>query len=135
MDPHLVHVPRLGALAAGCLARRDFESFGRQADRALDAQVLGLGALEELGADFFQGLDLAAGEGDADFVDFLNMMLMMHYGRGLRGSTYRAITHVLLWLLERHLVCGIEINREGVGDIDLIKGRHRSRPELKSSVM
>jgi hypothetical protein len=71
VDPHLKHIPRLAALAAGCLAGRDFERLGRQADGALDAQVLGFGALEELGADLFEGRDLTAGEGYADFVDFL----------------------------------------------------------------
>jgi hypothetical protein len=71
VDPHLKHIPRLAALTAGCLPGRDFEGLGRQADRALNAQVLGLGALEELGADFFEGGDFTTGEGYANFVDFL----------------------------------------------------------------
>ncbi len=71
MDPHLVHVPRLATLSTRCLSRRDLEGLGRQANRALDAQVLGFGALKELGAYFFEGLHLAAREGDADLVDFL----------------------------------------------------------------
>ena len=71
MDPHLEHVPRLTALAARGLAGRDLERLGRQAHGALDAQVLGLGALEELGAHLFERGHFARGEGDADFVDFL----------------------------------------------------------------
>jgi hypothetical protein len=47
------------------------ESLGRQANGTLDAEVLRLGSLEELGADFLEGLDFAGCEGDADFVDFL----------------------------------------------------------------
>jgi hypothetical protein len=35
----------------------------------LDAQVLALGTLDELGADLLEGGDLAGGEGDADAVD------------------------------------------------------------------
>lgn len=71
MDPHLVHIPRLTALSTGRLPGGDFQRLGRQAHGALDAQVLGLGPLEELGADFFQRLHFARGKGDADFVDFL----------------------------------------------------------------
>ena len=71
VDPHLKHIPCLASLTTGSLSRRDLEGLCREADRALDAQVLGLRALEELGAHFFEGGDLAAGEGDADFVDFL----------------------------------------------------------------
>lgn len=71
MDPHLEHVPRLATLAAGRFAGGHFEGLGGEADRALDAQVLGLGALEELTAHLFQGRNLARGQGYADFVDFL----------------------------------------------------------------
>lgn len=45
------------------------ESLGGQAHGALDLQVLGLGALEQLGAHLLERLDLARGEGDADLVD------------------------------------------------------------------
>lgn len=74
VDAHLVHVPGLGPLTAGRLSRRDLERLGGQAHGALDAQVLGLCALEQLGAHFLQRLDFAAREGDADFVDFLVRM-------------------------------------------------------------
>lgn len=71
MNPHLERIPGLGALATGCLAGRDLEVLDRQADGALDAQVLGLGALDELLADLLEGLHFAAREGDADLVGFL----------------------------------------------------------------
>jgi hypothetical protein len=45
------------------------ENLGGQSDGALDAEVLGLGALEQLGADLLEGLDLTGGESDADLVD------------------------------------------------------------------
>jgi hypothetical protein len=54
-------------------------------DGALDAEVLGLCAVDELGADLLEGLNLAGGEGDADLVDL--------GGIGLAG---------LLGVLERH---------------------------------
>jgi hypothetical protein len=71
VNSHLKHIPRLAALAAGCLSGRDLQSFGGETDGALDAQVLRLGALEELGAHFLQGGDFAAGQSDTDLVDFL----------------------------------------------------------------
>jgi hypothetical protein len=71
VDPHLVVVPGLGTLTVGGLAGGDLEGLGGEADGALDAELLGLGALEELGGDLLEGLDLAGGEGDADLVDLL----------------------------------------------------------------
>ena len=72
VDSHLKHIPRLGPFAARRLARGHFEGLGGETHGALDAQVLGFGALEEFGAHFFEGLDFARREGDADFVDFLS---------------------------------------------------------------
>ena len=69
MDAQLVHVPGLGTLTARGLAGGDLQVLGGKADRALDAEVLGLGAVDELLADLLEGLDLAGGEGDADLVD------------------------------------------------------------------
>lgn len=40
MNPHLVHVPRLTTFTARRLSRRHLELLGRQADGALDAEVL-----------------------------------------------------------------------------------------------
>lgn len=71
MDPHFVCIPRLTALPTGRLACRDLQFFRGQADGPLDAEVLGLGTLEQLLADFFEGRDFAGGERDADFVDCL----------------------------------------------------------------
>lgn len=71
VNPHLEHIPRLAALTAGCLSGRDLQSLGGEADGTFDAQVLRFGALEELGAYLLEGGDFAAGQGDADLVDFL----------------------------------------------------------------
>jgi len=87
VDAHLVEIPGLGTLTAGGLAGLlfvcvnhsfilsgggstaatygDLEGLGGQADGALGAEVLVLGALDELLADLLEGLDLARGEGDA----------------------------------------------------------------------
>lgn len=40
VDAHLVHVPGLGTLTVGRLARSDLQVLGRKADGALDAEVL-----------------------------------------------------------------------------------------------
>ena len=67
--PHLVGVPGLGALTARTLTGGDLEVLGGHADGALDAQLLALGAVDELLADLLQRGDLAAGQGDPDLVD------------------------------------------------------------------
>ncbi|KAB8532553.1 hypothetical protein FH972_025498 [Carpinus fangiana] len=56
---HLKGVPGLGTLTARSLAGGDLQVLGGQADGALDTQVLGLGTLDQLGADLLEGLDLA----------------------------------------------------------------------------
>jgi hypothetical protein len=71
VDAHLVAVPGLGTLTTRGLAGGDLEGLGGQTDGALDAQVLALGALDQLGADLLEGLDLAGGEGDPDLVGLL----------------------------------------------------------------
>jgi len=68
MDAHLIHIPSLGTLSARSLTGADLELLGGQADGALDAEVLGLGALNELAGDLLKGLNLLGGEGDADLV-------------------------------------------------------------------
>ncbi len=77
MNPHLKHIPRLASLAARGLSSRHLEGFGRQAHGALNAEVLGLGALEELGAHFFQGLNLSGSECNPDLVDFLERQMLV----------------------------------------------------------
>ena len=73
--PHLEQIPGLGALTARGLAGGDLEVLGRQTDGALDAQLLALGALDELAAHLLEGRDLFAGEGDADLVDLWRIAL------------------------------------------------------------
>ena len=71
VDPHLIRIPRLTPLTTWCFPCRDLQAFRRQPHRALDAQILGLGAINQLLADLFQRLHFAGSQGDADFVDFL----------------------------------------------------------------
>ncbi len=106
MNPHLKHIPRLTPLATRRLSRRDLQALRRQAHGTLDAQVLGLGALDQLLADFLEGLHFARGQGDADFVDFLSAAVsirevdadrgvMMGDERGLRRNLSRAFGRTL----------------------------------------
>jgi len=95
VDSHLEGVPGLGTLTTGGLAGGDLEVLGGEADGALDAEVLGLCAVDELSADLLEGLDLAGGEGDADLVDLggiglagLLGVLERHFGDGLVLSPY-----------------------------------------------
>lgn len=74
MNPHLIRIPRLTPLPTRRLPCRDLQLLSRQADGALDAQVLGFGTLEQFLADFLEGGDFAAGQGDADFVDGLDIV-------------------------------------------------------------
>ena len=71
VDAHLVAVPGLGTLTARGLAGGDLEGLGGQTDGALDAEVLVLGTLDDLGGNTLEDLDLAGGEGDADLVALL----------------------------------------------------------------
>lgn len=71
MNSHLKGIPCLGTFSARGLSGGDLESLGWETDWALDAEVLGLGALDELLADLLEGIDLSGGEGDTDLVGFL----------------------------------------------------------------
>ena len=51
MNAHLVCVPSLGSLSVGSLTGGDLELLGGETNRALDAELLGLGAVDELLAD------------------------------------------------------------------------------------
>lgn len=75
MNAHLVEIPGLGTLTARSLTGHDLEVLGGQTDGALDAQVLALGTLNELGADLLEGLDLAGGQGDTNLVGLLQRLL------------------------------------------------------------
>ena len=71
VNAHLVQVPGLGTLTVRRLTGGNLQVLGGKANRALDTEVLGLGALNELGADLLERVDLAGGEGDSDLVDLL----------------------------------------------------------------
>ena len=66
VDAHLELVPGVGTLTARGLAASDAEVLGGEADRAVDLEVLGEGALLELSAGGLESLDVGRGEGDAD---------------------------------------------------------------------
>lgn len=110
MDAHLEAIPGLGTLTARGLAGGDLEGLGGKADGALDAEVLVLGALDDLSADLLEDVDLAGGEGDADLVALLHgrVSKIVRFGffrgrRVRRGSkTYGSLSVVLLGLLVRH---------------------------------
>lgn len=82
VDAHLEGVPGLGTLTVGGLTGGDLQVLGGEADGALDAELLGLGTVDELLADLLEGLDVARGEGDADLVDlgaFAEVLLALVY--------------------------------------------------------
>lgn len=64
VDAHLVGVPGLGTLTVRGLTGGDLEVLGRETDGSLDAEGLGLGTLNQLGADLLERSDLARGESD-----------------------------------------------------------------------
>lgn len=93
VDAQLEKIPGLGTLTVGGLSGHDLKLLGlwgrsdagslvlfriakvgvyyRKPDGALDGEILGAGTVDELGADPLERLDLAAREGDADAVSFL----------------------------------------------------------------
>jgi len=73
VDSHLKGVPGLRTLTTGSLSGGNLQGLGGEANGALDAEILGLGTLNELLADLLEGGDLAAGKGDADFVLLLQV--------------------------------------------------------------
>jgi len=73
VDSHLKGIPSLGSFTTGCLSGSDLEAFGWKTDWALNAEVLGLGTLNELLADLLEGGDLSAGQGDTDLVGFWSL--------------------------------------------------------------
>lgn len=85
VDSQLKHIPGLGTLTTRSLSGRDLEVLGWKTNGTLDAEILGLGAVNEFLADLLEGRDLSGGEGDADLVGFW------------------ALAVLLLWLLVRHL--------------------------------
>jgi len=71
VNSHLKAIPSLGSFTTRGLAGSNLQGFGWQADRALDAQILGLCAVDELLADLLEGLNIAGCEGNADLMGFL----------------------------------------------------------------
>jgi len=85
VDAHLKGIPGLGTLTARRLAGGDLQVLGGQADGALNAELLVLGAVDELLADLLERLDVAGGEGDADLVDLgalAEVLLRLVYNTG-----------------------------------------------------
>ena len=60
VNPHLVGIPSLTTFTARRFPCRDLQVLGRQSDGSLGAEILGLCALDELGADLLKGLDFPA---------------------------------------------------------------------------
>jgi hypothetical protein len=52
VDSHLIAIPGLGTLTTRRLAGGDLQDLSGETDGALNAEVLGLGALEEFGGDY-----------------------------------------------------------------------------------
>jgi len=100
VDSHLVHVPGLGTLTTRSLAGGDLEVLGRETDGALDAQLLALGALDQLGADLLERGDLAGSQGDADLVDLGRIVLL-----GLLGVVRHGRDGVFLGCLWAGVLC------------------------------
>lgn len=107
MNPHFVCVPSLASLTTRRLAGRNLERLRWKADGALDAEVLGLGSLDKLLADFLQTLYFAACQSDANFVYFLQLTPLASCLRSTLHralETHRSITIVaFFWLLVRHI--------------------------------
>lgn len=71
MDSHLKSIPGLGTFTTRSLSGGDLQGLGWQTDWTLDAEILGLGTVNELLGDLLERGDVSAGEGDADLVSFL----------------------------------------------------------------
>jgi hypothetical protein len=103
MNPHLEGIPSLRSLTTRRLSGRNLQGLGWKADWALDAEVLGLGALDELLADFLEGGDFSAGQGDADLVGFLDRdnisKFMWEKEMDYEGKTYGALAEIFLFIV------------------------------------
>lgn len=75
VDAHLEAIPRLGALTARGLAGGDAQHLVRHADRSLDAQLLLLGARNQIGAHLLQRRHVLRRERDADAVHLRHVRL------------------------------------------------------------
>lgn len=112
MDPHLKRIPCLATLTARRFARSDLQNLRREANGALDPQILRLGPLDEFLAHSLESLHLTRGEGDADFVDFLENWTVVSDGipsSGGKENTYGAFAEILLGLLVGHCNCDLPV--------------------------
>lgn len=69
VQAHLETIPSLGTLTARRLTGRDTQDLGRHANWALNAQLLLLGAADQVSAHLLQAADIARGQRDADPVN------------------------------------------------------------------
>ena len=83
----------------------DLEGLGGQADGALGAEVLVLGALDELLADLLEGLHLAGGQGDACGRSSVRAVLtgVRKFGPRTDLVDLGGLAKLLLGLVVRHL--------------------------------
>jgi hypothetical protein len=105
VDAELVEIPGLGTLTTRGLAGGDLEVLGGQADGALDGEALAAGALNELGADLLERLNLSASQGDSDAVALLlegSVVVVGDCCFHFSCKTYGLLAKVLLDLLVRH---------------------------------
>jgi len=70
VNTHFKCIPSLATFTVGGFTGRDAKVLGWKSDWALDAQVLALGTVNQLRADFFEGLDIARSQGNANLVNF-----------------------------------------------------------------
>lgn len=75
VDAHLETIPRLRTLTARGLARGDAQHLVGHAHRALDAQLLLLGARDQIGAHLLQRRDVLRRQRDADAVHLRHVRL------------------------------------------------------------
>merc|ERR1711872_65125 len=69
VDAHLESIPSLGSFTTRRFTRGDPQRFGRHSHRPLNLQILILGALDQIGADLFETLDVPGRERDSDAMD------------------------------------------------------------------
>jgi hypothetical protein len=86
VDSHLESVPGLRTFTTRSLSGGNLEGLGWETDWAFDTKILGLGALDELLADLFEGGDLSGGEGDADLMGFLRTVISSRHPVILDGA-------------------------------------------------
>jgi hypothetical protein len=83
VDAHLKTIPGVGTLTARRLPGSDLQGLCRHAHRALDLQVLILGAADEIRAHFLERLHVARRQRDADLLVLAHALVpgLLHGGR------------------------------------------------------